>query len=172
MFCVQSLFRAQPSRCQCGDSHDEFERVDRLHEMHMEPAGQRRDPILRSRVGREGRGRNASRGLLHLSNLANELEAIHPRHSDVGNEDIQNLVPNRVQRLRSRTRRRYRCTRTFQDGAQQLERVRFVVDGKHVNAIEPGNRLQFWWPTVGVRMLSLRLPPAPVDEQSSAATSP
>jgi hypothetical protein len=146
---------AWPAGRKCRDGDDEFERVNRLHEVHLKPAGQRCDPILRSRVGRESRGWNASRGVLQLSNRANELKAVHSRHSDVGDEDIEKLVANRVERLRSRTRCRYRCPRTFQYCAQQIERVRGVVHRKNVNAIEAGNRVKFRWPTVRLRMLSL-----------------
>jgi len=59
---------------------------------------------------------------------------------------------HRIQRFRPRPSRRYPRARSFQDGAEQLERVGLVIDCEHANSIQPGNRIEFGLTSIRLRM--------------------
>jgi len=68
---------------------------------------------------------------------ANQLQAVHSRHADVGNEHIAGLGADRIQGLVAIANGADDRTRTLQNDPQQVQRVSFIVDGQYANTVEP-----------------------------------
>ena len=102
---------------------------------------------------------SAAAGMLRIgSSIAtkrsNQLQAVHAGHADVGDQHVGHLLTNRIQRFESRGRGRDQRADTLEDRAQQLQRIRFIVDRQHADAVQARNVSRAGALPIGPRLLA------------------
>src|SRR5581483_1171986 len=121
---------------QTGHDGREFGRVNGLGHVHLEARGERPEPVLATRVGRQRHGRNAPSLLMReRPNLPDQCVTVFHGHADVRDEDVWVPVPEHFKRLPHRPGGPHFGPALPEDGLEEFAGFRLVI---HDERAHPG----------------------------------
>ena len=122
---------------QRSDRRDQFSRIDRLCQVNLESCSQGLHPILGSRIRRQRRGRYFSHACIRMPpDAVDELEAIHHRHSQIGDEDIGDVGLQAPQRIRRRSGRADPRAGRLQNLGDEVQCICLIIDREDVHVAQ------------------------------------